>query len=121
MPVKCIPPEEARDVIAQWTKAMRFTPDIDDRATLLGLFGNRTRLRLFFVLDRAGDVCVCDLAQILGVSQSAVSQHLAKFRALRVVTSRRDNQTLFYSLAKSPEVRMLRKIGLQGIDTPPLE
>ncbi|MBN4050155.1 winged helix-turn-helix transcriptional regulator [Desulfobulbus sp. AH-315-M07] len=119
MPVKCAPPEDDREVIADWAKAMEFTPDIDDRASLLTIIANRTRLRLFFVLDRVAEVCVCDLAEILGVSQSAVSQHLAKFRAYRLVTTRRDNQTLFYSLVSTPEVKMLRKIGLQGIETPP--
>lgn len=121
MPTKCNPPEDGRDVIAQWADVMRFTPDLDDRAQLLSLLGNNTRLRLFFVLDRLKSVCVCDLAEILGVSQSAVSQHLAKFRALRLVTSQRDGQTLFYSLAKSPEVKLLRKASIADIETPPME
>jgi DNA-binding transcriptional ArsR family regulator len=119
MPVKCDPPQDGRDVIKHWADVMKFTPDLDDRAALLSLLGNDTRLRLFFVLDRLKAVCVCDLAEIIGVSQSAVSQHLAKFRALRLVTSRRDGQTLFYSLAKSDEVKLLRKAALQGIETPP--
>ncbi len=120
MPMKCSPPEDGRDVIAAWADAMEFTPDLDDRAALLQLLGNRTRMRMFFVLDRLKAVCVCDLAEILGVTQSAVSQHLAKFRAYRLVTSRREGQTLFYSLAKSDDVKLLRKAGIAGIETPPL-
>lgn len=121
MPTKCDPPDDGRDIIAKWHKAMKFTPDLDDRAQLMSLLGNTTRLRMFFVLDRMKAVCVCDLAEILGVTQSAVSQHLAKFRAYRLVTSRRDAQTLFYSLAKSPEIKVLRKAAIAHIETPVLE
>ncbi len=121
MPVKCKPPDDAREMVAQWAEAMKFTPDLDDRAAVLRLLANATRLRLFFILDQVGQVCVCDLAEILGVTQSAVSQHLAKFRAYRLVTSRRDGQTLFYSLAKTPDVKLLRKVGLQGIEPPVIE
>jgi len=95
---------------------MTFTPDIDERAAILGLVSHPTKLRLFYVLDQLSEVCVCDLAEILGVTQSAVSQHLAKFKAYGLVASRRDAQTLFYRLADRPEVKMLRKVGLAGIE-----
>jgi DNA-binding transcriptional ArsR family regulator len=115
MPVKCAPPDDGREMVTRWSEAMKLTPDLDDRAALLQLLGNATRLRMFFVLDQVGPICVCDLAEILGVTQSAISQHLAKFRAYRLVTSRRDGQTLYYSLAKTPDVKLLRMAGVQGI------
>lgn len=95
---------------------MQFTPDLDERAAVLNVVSQPTRLRLFYLLDQLGEVCVCDLAEILGVSQSAVSQHLAKFKAYGLVTARRDNQTLFYSLSDKPEVKTLRKVGLAGLE-----
>ena len=116
MPVACSPPETGRDVVKRWKKAMRFTPDIDERAAILGLLGQATRLRLFYLLDQAGSICVCDLGDILGVTQSAVSQHLAKFKAYGLVTARRDGQTLYYQLADKPEVRALRKLAIGGIE-----
>jgi DNA-binding transcriptional ArsR family regulator len=116
MPVRCVPPEAGRDVIKRWKKAMSFTPDLDERAAILGLIGHPTRLRLFYLLDQLHEVCVCDLAEILGVTQSAVSQHLAKFKAYGIVASRRDAQTLFYRLADRSEVKMLRKVGIAGIE-----
>lgn len=121
MPVTCEPPDEGREMVARWSEAMKFTPDLDDRAAMLQLLGNATRIRMFFVLAQVGQVCVCDLAEILGVSQSAISQHLAKFRAYRLVTARREGQTLFYSLANTPEVTLLREAGLQGIEPPVLD
>lgn len=117
MPVRCTPPGTDRELIKRWKKTMQFTPDLDERAALLGVVAQATRLRLFYVLDQLGEVCVCDLGEILGISQSAVSQHLAKFKAYGLVTVRRDNQTLFYRLADKPEVKTLRKVGLAGIET----
>lgn len=116
MPVRCKPPVSGRDSVEYWKKAMKFTPDLDERAAILNLVSNATRLRLFFVLERAGEMCVCDLGDILGVTQSAVSQHLAKLRAYGMVTVRRDAQTLYYGLADRPEVKMLRKLAFAGIE-----
>jgi len=117
MPVKCEPPADGRDIIARWKKSMAFTPDLDERAAVLSLLANPTRLRTFYVLGELKECCVCDLAEILGVTQSAVSQHLAKFKAYGLVKARRENQTLFYALSDKPEVKLLWKIGLGGIET----
>jgi DNA-binding transcriptional ArsR family regulator len=116
MPVKCTPPAQGRDRVEKWRKAMQFTPDLDERAAVIGLLGHATRLRAFYVIDRMGEVCVCDLADILGVTQSAVSQHLAKFKAYGVVAARRDAQTLYYRLADTPDVARMRKLCLEGIE-----
>lgn len=95
---------------------MTFTPDLDERAAILNLLGNGTRLRLFYVLDQLTECCVCDLAEILGVTQSAVSQHLAKFKAYGLVSARRDNQTLFYKIADKSEIKRFRKLAIEGIE-----
>jgi DNA-binding transcriptional ArsR family regulator len=117
MPVKCTPPLSGRELVQRWKRTMQLTPDIDERAAVLDVVAQPTRLRLFYVLDQVGEVCVCNLAEILGVSQSACSQHLAKFKALGLVTARRENQTLFYRLSDRPDVKMLRKAVLTGIET----
>ena len=70
---------------------MQFTPDLDERAAVLGVVAQSTRLRLFYLLDQVGEVCVCDIGEILGITQSAVSQHLAKFKAHGLVTIRRSH------------------------------
>ena len=116
MPVKCIPPSSGRNLIAQWRKAMTFTPDLDERSAVLSLLGNTTRLRAFYVLDQLDECCVCDLAEILGVTQSAVSQHLSKFKAYGLVSARRDGQTLFYRINDTPESNRLRRLAIEGIE-----
>jgi DNA-binding transcriptional ArsR family regulator len=117
MPIDCKPPATGRDVVQHWKKVMRLTPDLDERAAILDVVAQPTRLRLFYVLDQIHEVCVCDLGEVLGITPSAISQHLAKFKAYGLVTVRRDNQTLYYRLADRPEVKMLRKVALTGIET----
>lgn len=59
--------------------------------------GDPNRLRIVWALSRA-ELCVCDLAAALGMSQSAVSHSLRALRQLRLVRYRRENKTAFYRL-----------------------
>jgi DNA-binding transcriptional ArsR family regulator len=67
-------------------------------AEILALMANAHRLRILCRLAE-GEASVGQLAQEVGLSQSALSQHLARLRAGDLVTTRRDAQTIFYSLA----------------------
>lgn len=78
---------------------VRDAPEIDETAELMKLAGNSTRLKLLYLLETLSEVSVSDLSELLGVSVSAVSQHLAKLRAHGLVASRRDAQTIYYRLA----------------------
>jgi DNA-binding transcriptional ArsR family regulator len=84
-------------------------PEIDETAELMKLAGNATRLKLLYLLETLTEVSVSDLSELLGVSVSAVSQHLAKLRAHRLVDSRRDAQTIYYRLAKHDFIGRLRQ------------
>ncbi len=55
-----------------------------------------TRIRILFNLSRR-ELCVCDLAEVLGMTQSAVSHQLRFLKALRIVKSRRDGNTIYYT------------------------
>jgi len=72
------------------------------KAELLSIMANAQRLRMLTTLSE-GEISVGPLAQRLGLSQSALSQHLAKLRAADIVTTRRDAQTVYYSV-KSAKV-----------------
>lgn len=72
---------------------------------LLKAVANRRRLTILCELSR-GERSVSELAQAIGLSQSALSQHLARLRADRIVATRRESQTIFYSL-ESEGVRKL--------------
>ncbi len=77
---------------------LEVSPDLEEAANLLNLAGNATRLKLLYLLENLRELCVCDLAEMLGVSVSAVSQHLSKLRAYGLVAPRRDAQTIYYRL-----------------------
>lgn len=85
------------------------TPGIDETAELMKLAGNSTRLKLLYLLETLREVSVSDLSDLLGVSVSAVSQHLAKLRARGLVNSRRDAQTIYYRLTEHDFIGRLRE------------
>jgi DNA-binding transcriptional ArsR family regulator len=82
-------------------------------STLYKALGDRTRLQLLLGL-RDGEMCVCDLAALAGVSESAVSHQLRKLRDWGVVRNRRDAQTLLYSLDDDCIARLL-EVGLDHV------
>ncbi len=96
--MKCVGPTLAQEEIAAIRKSLEFTPDLEEAAELFNLASNSTRLKILFLLDTLKELCVCDLAEMLDVSVSAVSQHLAKLRAYGLATTRRDAQTIYYRL-----------------------
>ncbi|MCF0136270.1 MAG: helix-turn-helix transcriptional regulator [Lachnospiraceae bacterium] len=82
-----------------------------DLAELFKIFGDSTRIRILFVLFES-EVCVCDLAEALHMTQSAISHQLAILKHSRLVKARRDGKQVFYSLADEH----VRTIIAQGLD-----
>lgn len=80
---------------------------------LFKIFGDGTRIRILYVLFEE-EVCVCDLARLLGMTQSAVSHQLRILRNARLIKARRDGKTVFYSLADD-HVRTLLSQGMEHI------
>ena len=72
--------------------------ELYDLAELFKVFGDSTRIRILFVLFEA-EVCVCDLAKVLNMTQSAISHQLRILKQNKLVTSRREGKSIFYSLA----------------------
>ena len=84
-----------------------------DLAELFKVFGDSTRIRILFVLFEA-EVCVCDLAEALNMTQSAISHQLAILKRSKLVKSRRDGKSAFYSLADN-HVRTIISQGMEHI------
>ena len=82
-------------------------------AMLFKLFGDGTRLKILHALEQ-NELCVCDLAELLGITKSAVSHQLKGLRLANLVKPRREAQTVYYSLADS-HVKTLIDIGLEHI------
>ena len=106
--MKCVGPTLASEEIDEIRKSIEFSPELEEAAELFNLTSNSTRLKILFLLDELKELCVCDLAEMLGVTVSAVSQHLAKLRAYGLATTRRDAQTIYYRLVSHDFLDSLR-------------
>lgn len=84
-----------------------------DLASLFKLFGDGTRLQIMHALEHK-ELCVCDIAALLGLTKSAVSHQLKALRLANLVKFRREGQTVFYSLADS-HVKTIIDIGLEHL------
>lgn len=71
--------------------------EMETAAELFKVFGDPTRLKLLAAL-LGQEMCVCDLSDLLGISQSAVSHQLRLLRTSRLVKNRREGKSVFYSL-----------------------
>ena len=85
-----------------------------DLAELFKVFGDSTRIRILFVLFEA-EVCVCDLAQTLNMTQSAISHQLKILKQSKLVKSRREGKSIFYSLADD-HVRGIINMGIEHVE-----
>lgn len=89
--------------VAQISSCKATIVELDDSFELLAgvlqLAGNKVRLKILYLLAQENELCVCDLSDILGMSISAVSQHLRKLKDRNLVQKERNAQTIFYSLA----------------------
>jgi len=87
--------DEAR--VKQVRKAMKSPEAVSALAETFKILGDPTRVRIAFSLARE-ELCVCDLANLLGVSQSAVSHSLRALRQMRLVKFRKEGKIAYYTL-----------------------
>lgn len=71
--------------------------DMEDLSNLFKMYSDPTRLRILHVLFQK-EMCVCDIAYLLGMSHSAISHQLAVLRNNRIIKTRRSGKNIFYSL-----------------------
>lgn len=84
-----------------------------DLAELFKLFGDSTRIKILCALSES-ELCVCDIAQLLNLTQSAISHQLRILKGGKLVKFRRSGKTVFYSLADE-HVRSIIKQGMDHI------
>ena len=84
-----------------------------DLTELFRIFADSTRIRILYVLLES-EMCVCDLAMLLGMTQSAISHQLRALKNARLVRSRREGKTVFYALADD-HVKTILDQGLEHV------
>ncbi len=92
-------------------------PDDDklmDLAEFFRIFGDTTRIKILFVL-MCSEMCVCDIAQLLGMTQSAISHQLRILKQMDLVKNRREGKTVYYSLADG-HIKTIISQGIEHIE-----
>ena len=101
------------DIVKKVQKEMPSEDTLYDLTELFRIFGDSTRVRILYVLFEA-EMCVCDIAQLLGMTQSASSHQLRALKNARLVKSRREGKTVFYTLADD-HVKTIIDQGLEHV------
>lgn len=94
------------DIVSQVQGNMPDEEILYDLAELFKIFGDSTRIKILYVLFES-EMCVCDIAQLLGMTQSAISHQLRSLKQSKLVKYRREGKTVFYSLADDHVVTIL--------------
>ncbi len=110
----CDSVEVHEDLLKIVNETMQAETELYDLAELFKVFGDSTRIRILFVLFEA-EVCVCDLAQALNMTQSAISHQLRILKQNKLVKNRREGKSIFYSLADE-HVRAIIAQGREHIE-----
>ena len=100
-----------QDVVNKVKQDMPQDETLYDLAELFKVFGDSTRIKILYALFEA-ELCVCDIAQLLSVSQTAVSHQLRVLKNNKLVKFRKEGKNVFYSLADDH----VRRIIDQGIE-----
>lgn len=86
------------DVVNRVTEHMPKDETLYDLAELFKVFGDCTRIKILYALFES-ELCVCDIAQLLGLTQTAVSHQLRILKQTQLIRCRKDGKNVFYALA----------------------
>lgn len=84
-----------------------------DIAELFKVFGDSTRVRILYALSES-ELCVCDIAELLNMTQSAISHQLRVLKQSRLVKYRRSGKTVFYSLCDD-HIQTILNMGMEHV------
>ena len=101
------------DVVEKVRQELPGEDTLYDLTELFRIFGDSSRVRILYVLFEA-EMCVCDIAALLGMTQSAISHQLRALKNARLVKARREGKTVFYSLADD-HVKTIINQGLEHV------
>ena len=101
------------DIVEKVRQVMPGEDTLYDLTELFRIFGDSTRVRILYVLFES-EMCVCDIAALLGMTQSAISHQLRALKSARLVKSRREGKTVLYSLADD-HVKAIINQGLEHV------
>lgn len=101
------------EAVAHVRQTMEDTQVLYALSDFFKVMSDSTRVRIMAVLDN-GELCVCDLSEVLGMTKSAVSHQLRVLKDAQLVKFRREGKNVFYSL-KDDHVKMILDMGIAHI------
>ncbi|MCD6546323.1 MAG: helix-turn-helix transcriptional regulator [Thermotogae bacterium] len=87
-----------KDLLEKAKSSLPNEDDLTELSEFFKIFGDKTRIKILWTLLKVKEMCVCDISELLEVSQSAVSHQLRILRQARLVKYRKEGKTVFYSL-----------------------
>lgn len=102
------------DTVKKLNESMPPEETLYDLAELFKVFGDSTRIKILYALFEC-ELCVCDIAHLLGVTQTAVSHQLRVLKSNKLVKFRREGKIIFYSLSDD-HVRLIINQGIEHIE-----
>lgn len=87
--------------------------ELEEARVVFAALADRTRLKVLHALSGGEELCVCDVAHVLGMSVSVASHHLRKLRDLRILKFRNDGKMAYYSLRDRFAAELVRQALIQ--------
>ncbi len=103
-----------KDVVARVQQLLPPDEQLYDLAELFKIFGDSTRIKILYALFES-EMCVCDIAKLLGLTQSAISHQLRTLKGGKLVKARREGKTVYYSL-DDEHVRSIINQGMEHVE-----
>ncbi len=101
------------EMVSQWKEDMPDEDSLYELADLYKIFGDSTRIKIMYLLLKS-EMCVCDIADVLNMNQSAISHQLRVLKQNKLVKNRREGKSVIYSLADQHVMSILSQ-GMEHI------
>ena len=102
------------DIVSEVTSQLPDDEILYDLAELFKVFGDSTRIKILYALSER-ELCVCDISELLGVSQTAISHQLRVLKGAKLAKYRREGKNVFYSL-DDDHVRSIINQGMEHVE-----
>lgn len=113
-PDLCAVPCFKEKLVARLRHTMPTEDELEEAQVMFGALADRVRLKILFALRNGEELCVCDVAHVIGMSVSAASHHLRKLRDLKILKYRNDGRMAYYSLRSGLAAKLVQ----QGLESP---
>ena len=102
------------DIVSEVTSQLPDDEILYDLAELFKVFGDSTRIKILYALSER-ELCVCDISELIGVSQTAISHQLRVLKGAKLVKYRREGKNVFYAL-DDDHVRSIINQGMEHVE-----